>query len=296
MSIVLTSLTALTTLRVFLAGRPRASKLQPCLFGWVFDFMKQRKVVPIKADRYKFCENFWYFSWHLCSTVSNFLLISKHTWFKNCFSLTGFFNLEQNIADLSPLPDSSLNVFLQISMGFWLSCFFFVFLETKRKDFAEMAIHHFFTVALIGSAYLTNQHRVSSLVLIIHDVVDIFLYLAKTLKVMKFETSATVSFVLFTVSFFVLRLVHFPIVCILSSWYTNFGWMKLLPLMLAGLYVLHLIWFKMVLKVIQKTLKENKTTDVRSEEENEDEDSETETERIARKRGMKKSPNQRKGK
>ena len=49
------------------------------------------------------------------------------------------------------------------------------FYDVKRKDFWEMFIHHLTTIALMGFSWTCNLTRVGSLVLIVHDVADIFL-------------------------------------------------------------------------------------------------------------------------
>ena len=49
------------------------------------------------------------------------------------------------------------------------------FFDVKRKDFWEMFVHHLTTIALMGFSWTCNLTRVGSLVLIVHDVADIFL-------------------------------------------------------------------------------------------------------------------------
>lgn len=49
------------------------------------------------------------------------------------------------------------------------------FFDVKRKDFWEMFIHHITTIALLGFSWTCNLTRVGTLVMIIHDVADIFL-------------------------------------------------------------------------------------------------------------------------
>ena len=57
------------------------------------------------------------------------------------------------------------------------------FFDVKRKDFWEMFIHHLTTIALMAFSWTCNLQRVGSLVLIVHDIADIFLEV-KTLHVL----------------------------------------------------------------------------------------------------------------
>jgi ceramide synthetase len=49
------------------------------------------------------------------------------------------------------------------------------FFDRARKDFWEMFIHHIVTLLLLSFSWSSNLIRVGTLVLILHDVGDIFL-------------------------------------------------------------------------------------------------------------------------
>ena len=52
-------------------------------------------------------------------------------------------------------------------------------LNLKRKDFAEMFIHHLATLALLTLSWTTQMHRIGSLVILVHDFADHWMELAK---------------------------------------------------------------------------------------------------------------------
>jgi len=75
--------------------------------------------------------------------------------------------------ELSP----ALHVYYMVELGYALhSLLFHMFLTKHRNDFWEMMIHHFAAIVLILFSYLGDCVRVGTLVLIVHDIPDIFVY------------------------------------------------------------------------------------------------------------------------
>merc|ERR1712070_1125865 len=101
--------------------------------------------------------------------------------------------------------------FYLTQLAFWMSCLLFIFIEVQRKDFYQMLTHHFATIFLVAASYTLNYWRIGIAVLLCHDPADVFLYAAKTCKEYGWKTAADVLFVGFILSFFILRLVIFPI-------------------------------------------------------------------------------------
>lgn len=63
--------------------------------------------------------------------------------------------------------------------------------------------------------------RVGSVVLAIHDASDVILELAKLSKYLGSEVGASIAFVLFVLSWIVLRLIYFPSFVIWSTRYSS---------------------------------------------------------------------------
>ncbi len=67
-----------------------------------------------------------------------------------------------------------------------------VFLETKRKDFWEMVVHHLSTIVLIYFSFVTGMTRVGLVIMVILDFADPFLHVAKCCKYISKARRSTV--------------------------------------------------------------------------------------------------------
>ncbi|OTA00675.1 sphingosine N-acyltransferase lac1 [Trichoderma parareesei] len=97
--------------------------------------------------------------------------------------------------------------------AFWLQQIVVINIEDRRKDHWQMFSHHLITTALISSCYCYHHTRVGMFILVIMDVVDLFLPLAKCLKYCGFSTLCDVTFGLFMVTWFIARHVFYLAVC-----------------------------------------------------------------------------------
>lgn len=68
---------------------------------------------------------------------------------------------------------------------------------------------------------IARLHRVGSWVLLLHDVVDVFLYSSKFFKDSKWEKSAAICFVIFTLSYAWCRLYKYGSIVILTATYVK---------------------------------------------------------------------------
>ena len=85
-------------------------------------------------------------------------------------------------------------------------------LEPTDKDYTMMTIHHASTIGLLGLSYWRFS-RIGVIIAIVHDVADIFLLIAKICHKLYevygdkyLDILSTAHFILFTISFFVTRL------------------------------------------------------------------------------------------
>ena len=175
-----TSVIGLALLRFLCAGAYHKRLAQiPCLFRPLSLGMQ-----PIV--RRKLHENMWYSLWHTMSFSANMYMLLQSNWFKPVIFQLDFAFLYRDHT-LHPFEPYG-RLFYLCSLGFWTSCMLFLGIETRRKDFIQMVLHHVLTVSLIAISYALNFHRFGLLVLLFHDVVDVFLYTAKCLIYKNYQT------------------------------------------------------------------------------------------------------------
>ncbi len=241
----------------------------PCLFQF---FSKGLSPAPAR----KLHENLWYATWHTTSFFLGFWHMRGQTWVRD---LLFRFDVE---AAVGGYPQSAASMgfqrFYLFEMGFWLSCCLFLGFETKRKDFAQMILHHLSTVILVAFSYLLDFCRTGLLIMIIHDIGDVFLYWAKSAQYRRLRKLADVIFAMFAVIFFFSRLVLLPVallyplvVCFLRGdespgmyVITRYGQRTPLAILISvfvGLIALHCFWGTIIGKMVFRTIhqKDGKT-------------------------------------
>ena len=235
--------------------------------------------------RRKLHESLWYTIWHSLSFAVNLYILLSSSWLKS-FVIDFEFSLLYRDYALHVL-DSDTHLFYICSLAFWTSCMLFLGIETRRKDFVQMVIHHILTVGLVAISLQYNCHRFGLVVLLLHDVVDILLYAAKSFIYVKMQTVADILFGGFALVFFISRIVLYPIYCVVPSYYGYYDsvvakihnsgqqmeaiLLAATPLMLTGLYGLQLFWWFMITKLIKQALSGAPVDkDSRSDEEKED--------------------------
>eukprot|EP01071_Lankesteria_metandrocarpae_P006047 Lankesteria_metandrocarpae@DN4222_c0_g1_i1.p1 len=260
----------------------------------------------IKPKRHsKFSENVWYFMWHTTSFCWGVYVLHTEArayeepgWLRMLLrtrdDLYYWHVTEAEVAAGSegwPLLSVSPTVsyFYRTQYAFWCSCVVFIWLETNRKDFVVLIIHHVATCSLILISYICSYWRIGLLILCIHDSADVFLYLAKFLHYTKASDHVVDAiFLVFVLVFFSSRLVIFPYLCVWPMlWPSNFrrwtggkimthwdvpGGVSM-PAFLFLLQILHVFWFCLIVKMIYRTLYTKKAItergDVRSDDEDE---------------------------
>jgi hypothetical protein len=177
-------------------------------------------------------------------------------------------------------PTATLWFYYWWGTGFYLSELFAIFVEPKRSDFVEYFAHHVTTLLLLTFSTAFSFMRIGVMILLLHDITDIFLCAAKLLHYAHKEFLTNVFFVIFVVSFAYLRLYCFPFL-----WYSSmfqgpnvrsvsYGYYPCVYLMLV-LQVLHVYWFALVVKMVVRIL-----TGIRGDVRSDDDDEEQEKARL----------------
>ena len=126
-----------------------------------------------------------------------------------------------------------------------------------RNDFYESLLHHLTTVFLIVLSYSNNCARIGVLVMFLHDVVDAFMYIAKTLMDVTNMVIFLPFYLGFLFSYLYFRLWVLPRYVIPGGYdaihyipegapfgYTTWA---LLNALLVVLFILHIYWFKLII-------------------------------------------------
>ncbi|CAI0405168.1 unnamed protein product [Linum tenue] len=121
-------------------------------------------------------------------------------------------------------PDQQMKLKLKglymYTAGFYTySIFALIFWETRRSDFGVSMSHHVATVILIILSYIFRFGRVGSVVLALHDASDVFLEVGKMSKYSGAEGIASFAFILFVLSWILLRLIYYPFWVLWSTSY-----------------------------------------------------------------------------
>lgn len=178
---------------------------------------KFKNISPLSKTRFK--ENVWFSTYYLFMTIFGYYVLRETSWFVDA----SFCVLEYPHGHTG-FETPYFRFYMLLGCAFYVQALFTVlFIDEKLSDFAEMVAHHIATIMLITFCLAAHHHRVGSLVLILHDFVDIFLYSAKAMHHIKMETISTMLFVAFTLAFFMMRLLFLPYIIYMAA--MNFqGW------------------------------------------------------------------------
>ncbi|CAM9172709.1 unnamed protein product [Chrysoparadoxa australica] len=181
------------------------------------------------------------------------------------------------------LVDPLVKIHYHASVGLYLHLLVFQFLDVKRSDFWEMFIHHLVTIGLLWYSWILCFTRIGTVVIIIHDVADVPLELAKVCNYTSVhrtfgrcaKVTADVVFAIFAVTFLTSRLYIFPKLVWLNILCNAYGhglpgnglWLQVI--LLLTLQVLHVFWSALILRMVVKFAKED-LKDIRSESEDEE--------------------------
>ncbi|KAF8062789.1 ASC1-like protein [Scenedesmus sp. PABB004] len=167
-----------------------------------------------------------------------------------------------------------VGLFYLLEIGFYLQAIpFLMFVEVRRKDWAESFAHHVITLGLMYYSWYTNFTRAGVIVMLLHDPSDIFLEAAKLARYAQRDAAATAWFAGFAGSWVVLRCVLFPYVAVCrmlvdpvvyvaipydidpQPHYSVFGTLFML------LFFLHAYWTYLIFRVIARQLATGRADD-----------------------------------
>lgn len=126
----------------------------------------------------------------------------------------------------------------------------------KRKDFWQMLLHHIATITLISFSWVSNKVRVGMLVVVLHDMADVALEIAKTCLYANYQKASTTMYSVFAFTWIVTRLYIYPKYVLYSTMFELPEIIGFAPVdflmnaFLIVLQVLHVFWTYFLIKGI----------------------------------------------
>ena len=163
--------------------------------------MRQRRRSDVPDTVTKFCETGWrclsytlmlgYGAW--CLWDKPWLWDIRHCWYDYPFH---------------PIP-ADIWCYYMMELSFYWSLSICQFFDVKRKDFLEMMIHHNATILLMMFSWSGHFTRIGSLVMILHDMADPLLELAKMFRYANYRRTCDAIFAIFSLVWIVTRYLYF---------------------------------------------------------------------------------------
>jgi len=241
--------------------------LRLAFFNYVCDpNMMEYLRVKKPETQVKFRETTWFFGYYLWCVL---LIITYLESNLRCWIQIGFHEDDT----LCPTP-LTLKLYFLSQCCFYLHALMTVFKEKRRKDFTVMVSHHIATVLVVGTGYIYGMWNAGGVIIGLHDLADVLLYGTKLLHYSKqSDWVTTATFVSFAVTFFVTRIILFPIVVYWHWTFSKYGILlsSFMYLLQLALYVMHIYWFSLIVRMIKRTIFAKKVEqDIRSDDEDED--------------------------
>lgn len=153
--------------------------------------------------------------------------------------------------------DSDIYLFYLVELGFYWSLLFAIFFQKdyQKKDKKEMVLHHLITILLIYFSWSCNFVRVGTLVLVVHDVADPWMAIAKLAKYSKHQTICEIFFAIFSFVWIASRCFVYPLWVLNASAVEIHDYVTTFPAywffngMLFVLQILHFMWTFLILRI-----------------------------------------------
>lgn len=214
----------------------------------------------------KFSEGMWRFSFYLfASTFGWFYVLWDKPYLKD--TMHTLYNYPHH-----PVKSEEW-WYYNIELGFYISLTFTQFVETKRKDFWQMFVHHIVTILLLALSWSCNFHRIGALVLAIHDVADVPMEGAKLAKYCRKQRLADFLFAIFTLTWIYSRCYLLPTRVLYYTSYKGLSIIDFFPAyyifngLLCLLQLLHIAWTVLIMRIVVDALQNDGMRDLRSEDE-----------------------------
>lgn len=228
-------------------------------------WLRKRRRLDKPSTLDKFCECSWRFTCYSLSVLIGIWTLYDKPWFWDIDQCWYGFPHHS--------VDTDVWWYYMLGSAFYWSLMMSQFFDVARKDWGQMCLHHMTTIALLGFSWTCNMIRMGTLVLLLHDIADPFLELAKTTRYIGLHKACDWFFGLFAILFIFTRLFYFPGIILKSTMYEAPMILPMFPAyyifnsMLLVLLALHVFWTYFILKVAIKALRSGTVDDARSSSE-----------------------------
>ena len=171
------------------------------------------------------------------------------------------------------VENMSLKIYYFWNFSYHLMSTLFHLTQTKRKNWQEMTMHHIITLILITFSYVLGLLKIGHIVMLIHDIPDIFIYTSKFLYELKntkkllivtYITGLVGCFAYFRIYVFSLNIIY-PLL-IFETDYKHFeNSINYFRTLLILLLLLHIYWYCLIIYMITKLLLGQKINDKNEE-------------------------------
>lgn len=103
-----------------------------------------------------------------------------------------------------------LHLYYIMATSYYAYSSFSIFFEPKMKDRNEMLLHHGVTLALLVTSYIGNVTKYGLAILLLHDIADPWMEIAKLCFYNKLKMLSNVFFIIFASTFIYSRVYIFP--------------------------------------------------------------------------------------
>lgn len=164
---------------------------------------------PVLESRLtKFQESAWKCLLYTFLTCISTYALRNETFWRNT---TEFWTGCENSLPCKYEASSEMNFAYAVDMAYYAYAIpYLLVFEEKRNDFWATFWHHVATVILIGYSFALGWTKVGLVIMILHDVCDPFLELAKIAKYANQEALTNTFFILFVMVWCWMRMVYFP--------------------------------------------------------------------------------------
>ena len=186
----------------------------------------------------------------------------------------------QEYAIPRPFLEITTTIYYHLAISSYIYGLFCLINEPRMKDFVVMFAHHLVTLLLlIGSYYLLGSVHIGMMVMILHDICDPFMEIAKVCLYANLHLFANVFFLVFALIFIISRCIIYPIFVIyptfalLSNNQYHPIFARAHVLMLCIIFFMDLYWSFLILKmVVTQVLNGALKGDVREDADDDDDE------------------------